>query len=162
ANMTRMLAGMRWWLVLALVVAARRSEAKPFDIAHCASDVGAAATAAVLANVPSERGAPPPELDRIALLDAAARATEARAIEEMFPASWHAHVELDATGMAHVVAIELPQKLTAEQALAPALAFVRAHPCLFGISEPGALGAHVGETRLVFARPHHTVGSLSA
>jgi hypothetical protein len=120
----------------------------PFDLAACASDLAPpAGESRTLADVASERHGPPPVLAEIALVDPPRRARVAAAIAAALPASWRPHVELDASGMAETVAIDLPGELPLDVLARQLLAFVRGHACLFGITAPDRVRAVPYEDR---------------
>jgi hypothetical protein len=117
---------------------------------------------ATLAEISAERADAPQITDAFPLLDAKQRTAAAARIAAMFPADWNPIVQLDATGMAHVIELELPGKLRVDDLVTPALQFVRAHACLFGIVKPVELTAHAYTNDVIFDRAPHTIGSLSA
>lgn len=132
----------------------------PFDLAACAVDLGPApAEVRALGDVPAERRGPPPELARIPLLDAATRARNAAAMARALPTSV---VELDATGMAAHVSIDLPGTHTADELAPIVLAFVRAHACLFGVTAPEKMHAEPYVDRnIALARDPVAVGGIA-
>jgi hypothetical protein len=135
----------------------------PFDLAACAVDLAPTpAEVRALGDAPGERSGPPPALARIPLLDAATRARHAAAIIAALPAAWAPVVELDATGMAAHVAIDLPGTHTAEEMAPIALAFVRAHACLFGVTAPEKLSAEpYAERFITLARDPVAIGGIA-
>jgi hypothetical protein len=143
-----------------VIGASRAGGAAPFDLAACARTVAAPGSGAALADGGAERGGPPPPSTRFALLDARARTASAAAIAAAFPASWHARVELDATGMVHQLQLALPGKLAPAELAPVVLGLVRAHPCLFGVIDPAQVAAHVYIDRYIMldVRPHAVGG----
>ncbi|HEY1815688.1 MAG TPA: hypothetical protein VGG74_25240 [Kofleriaceae bacterium] len=114
----------------------------PFDLAACASDLAPPpGEARTLADAARERHGPPPLLAEIALVDPPHRARVAAAIAAALPASWRPTVELDASGMAETVALEVPGAPSIDELAPQVLAFVRGHACLFGITAPDRVRA---------------------
>jgi len=117
--------------------------AAPLDVRACELDLGAgAAKPHSLADLPAERGGPPPVSTRIALVDHATAVATAAKLAAALPKRWRPHIELDSAAMASLVELYVPGEHSAND-LAPAvLGFVRAHACLFGVTDPSALAAH--------------------
>ena len=132
---------MRWALVILFCAHEALAATPPsFDLGACTLDLAADG---------SERGKPPPVMTRIPRADAIANARVLKA------ALGTRRVELDAYGMA--TAVEL-------HATAPAdvLAFVRAHPCLFGVVDPSALSAHAFGTWIAIDVAPVSIGAIQA
>ncbi len=122
--------------------------AAPLDVRACTLDLGpGAAMPQSLAELPAERGAPPPVSTRIALADHATTVATAATLSAALPARWRPHVELDTTGMATHVQLEVLGEHKPNELVPDVLAFVRAHPCLFGVTDPKALVARASEIR---------------
>jgi hypothetical protein len=136
--------------------------APPPELAACAQAVTTGAASPVdLAQLPAETAHGAGVRARFALLGAAARTAEQAAIAAWAPA-WKPTVEVDATGMATRVAITLPGARTPAAELPDALAFVRAHACLFGVADPAAIAAHVYDERYIFVtREPASIGAIA-
>jgi hypothetical protein len=144
--------------VAPVVVAPPAPPAPPFDLLACATDLGPGELA-------PERGGPPPTMTRFPLHARAELEAAARKIAAALP--WHAHVELDATGMGKSVELHLAKNLPPSEDVRIALDVVRAHPCLFGVVAPTQLAAHAtgpnhdGGTVLFDVSPRQ-IGALAA
>jgi hypothetical protein len=85
----------------------------------------------------------PPVVKKFVLHDHRELATAAHAIAATLPAAWHAHVELDATGMASVVDLHVRDRKLVANLGGFASDLVRAHACLFGVIAPDAIAITV-------------------
>ncbi len=165
------MANMRWLLALACVIAMIRTAlAVPpaFDLGACALDLAPGSDKpATLGDLAPERGGPPPAMTQLPLVSAQVAAETAAKLVAKLPAGFAPRIELDAAQMAAVVELHLPGVQAARQLAPDILAFVRLHPCLFGVIDPGALGAHAtgpnheGTWVLIELRPR-SVGALQA
>ena len=155
---------MRAMLLLAtLAVAAPTAAAAAPALGRCALAVRpGAARPGALADLPTETATGAGLRTRFALLSPAARHAEEVALAAWAPAGQLA-VEVDATGMAVRVALRYPARRTPADALRDVLAFVRAHPCLFGVVDPLATTAHLYIDKSVYLdEAPHTIGQLTA
>ena len=85
----------------------------------------------------------PPVVTRFVLHDHRELAAAAHAIVATLPAAWHAHVELDATGMVSVVDLHVRDRKLVANLGGFASDLVRAHACWFGVIAPDALAVTV-------------------
>lgn len=149
-------------LRVALVLVLLPRLAAAYDFAKCIGSAQASPDATTFDAIGGETLAPPPVVTTFTHLDANARAKLAATVEASLPVAWRPHVEIDATGMAHRIVLELPGVLTAEKLAAPLLAFVQRRACLFGITAPQELTVHTVDRAVLFERAPQRIGGLDA